>query len=577
MHQGDGLMERRQVSLRATARQLGTFVGFVARNFVSFYPIVALTLLVLVLEYAATSLMIPFSSGGAGGGGAVRIWQGVLSRLGLEPAPRTWLWLFFIVMTARVLIGYAQLVWTTLLGKTVHRVLSERVFGHVVSAEPLTSVYARSIGHYITLAGDDTSRCGNIIASLLQCAVTLSTALVAVVILYQFSLPLFLAVVVFLVICAAALAVMFRYILRLNARSNVLSRELNTAFVESLNSLRSIRALHAAKFVRRSYAGQITVYVRMLFRMEAMRSGVKAFPAILLLVIGAILMRQGSPLTVSESSLLAVTLIVIRIFAAMGQFIGSGTLLLTDIRAVHDINVLTRASGPEPVYADSGPTHVESMALNNVDFGYGTRARILDNFSYRFDKGRTYAIVGPSGSGKSTLADVMLGLVAPDRGTVTINGGHLHPADVRARLMLVEQQPKIFSTTLRENLLFGYHAADEELWEALRSVDLEHTVRHLREGLDTVLSYQGENLSGGQRQRIGIARGLLRKPDLLILDEATSALDGPTRAIVLANVRRQMHTGLLVMITHDPQLAELADVIIDFQRLRASTAATSHA
>ena len=561
-------MQSGSSSLFATLRQAGAFVRFVAGNFRSFYPIVALTVLVVILEYGATSLMIPLSSSASADSSVVRFWSGVLDRFGMQPEPRSWLRLFFLVMTARLAFGYAQIVLTTLLGKKVHRVLSGKISGQVVTAEPLTSVYTRSIGHYITLAGDDTSRCGTIVASLLTGVVSLFTALVAMAILWQFSFPMFVWVSLFLALCAALIGLLFRYILKLNSRSNMLSRELNTAFVESLNSLRSIRALHAERLVRMSYADQIARYVRMLFKIDAMRAGIRLFPAILLLLIASVLLGQGSAVELSEASLLAITIIIIRIFTSMGQFIGVGTALLTDIRAVHDIELLVRTSDLPDSPAVSPPKEpIESIALSHVDFGYGTRTRILSNFSFQFERGRIYAVVGPSGSGKSTLADLLLGLVKPDGGMVSVNGGRIALEAVRPKLMLVEQLPKIFSTTLRENLLFGAEASDERLWEALALVDMDHSVRHMREGLDTKLSYQGENFSGGQRQRIGIARALVRNPEVLVLDEATSALDAQTRKIVLDNVSRHMRHGVLVMITHDPHLVQHADEVLDFQRI----------
>jgi ABC-type bacteriocin/lantibiotic exporter with double-glycine peptidase domain len=561
-------------SLRGTAHRAWSFLGFVARNFPSFYAIVALTLLVLLLEYAATSLMIPLSSSvQSSGNGAVRLWHGILERLGSQPTPRTWLWLFFLVMTARLVFGYLQIISSASLGKKVHRELSGRIFGHVVAAEPLTSIYTRSVGHYITLAGDDTFRCGTIVASLLQCAVNFCTALVAMVVLYQFSPPLFASMAIFLTLCAVTIVFLFRYILRVNGRANRLSRELNTTFVESLNSIRSIRALSAEKFVTSKYAEQISIYVHMLFKMDAVRAGIKSFPAILLLIAGSIVLRQGSPLSISDASLLAVTIIVIRIFAAMGQFIGVGTVLLTDLRAVGDIDSLTRGSEQKsPSHPAVPALSVQSVSLHAVDFGYGARTRILNHFSFEFVRGKTYTIVGPSGSGKSTLADLILGLVKPDSGLITVNEGRLPLEAARSRFMLVEQQPKIFSVSLRDNLLFGWQAPDERLWEVLRLVKLEHTARYMRNGLDTMLTYQGENVSGGQRQRIGIGRALVRSPDVLILDEATSALDRDTRETVVGNVRERMHDGVLILITHDLQLCELADVVLDFQQIQAHSA-----
>src|SRR5215831_12196467 len=145
-------MRTRYSSLRAAAAQLASFVSFVARSFPSFYIVVALTLAVLILEYMATSLMIPLSSSAGGSSNsAVKAWSSLLQYISMPPTPKTWLWLFFVVMTARLSFGYLQIVGTTLLGKKVHRMLSGRVFGHIVSSEPLTAVYTRTVGHYITL------------------------------------------------------------------------------------------------------------------------------------------------------------------------------------------------------------------------------------------------------------------------------------------------------------------------------------------------------------------------------------------------------------------------------------------
>ena len=545
-------------------RQIVVFVAYVARSFPLFYLVLALTLLVLLFEYVATSLMIPLSGGALTGDGLVATtWRSIAGWLGLPPTQKTWLWLFFLAMILRLVLGYLQTVLAVLLGKRVHRALSGSIFRHVLAHEPLQTVYTRSIGHYITLAGDDTFRAGTIISSLLQCVVGLCTACVAMAVLYQFSGQAFLALALFLAVCAALVLLMLRYVLRLNRRAVTLSRELGTNFVEALNSLRSIRSLHGEQFVGTSYAVQIAAYVHMLFTIEAIKTGVKSAPAVLLLLLAALAFRPGADFTLSEASMFAGTVIVIRIFAALGQLITAGAQLLTDMRAVGDIRALTDGtSAVAPVAAGQPQARVRSLTLAQVDYGYGAHTKVLNQLSFHFEHGKTYAVVGPSGAGKSTLADILLGLVPPQAGTVSVNGAGPGLADARGRIMLVEQQPKIFSTTVRENLLFGFVAADEALWAALRMVDLEDHVRSLPGALDAQLSYLGENLSGGQRQRLGIARALVRAPDMIILDEATSALDVATRSLVVHNIRQQLQDGIIVFITHDAAIADLADEVL---------------
>jgi ATP-binding cassette subfamily B protein len=187
---------------------------------------------------------------------------------------------------------------------------------------------------------------------------------------------------------------------------------------------------------------------------------------------------------------------------------------------------------------------------------------VFQDINFLFEAGSTYAIIGPSGSGKSTLADIMLGLSRPSHGSVRINNLDLKQSAVRKKFALVEQQPKIFSTTIRENLLLGEHATEEEMLLVLRLVNLDSLVLSLPNALDTRLSYLGENFSGGQRQRLGIARALLRQPDVLILDEATSALDPVTRDNVVANVRSHIKNGIIIFITHDLEISSLVDHVL---------------
>jgi ATP-binding cassette subfamily B protein len=207
--------------------------------------------------------------------------------------------------------------------------------------------------------------------------------------------------------------------------------------------------------------------------------------------------------------------------------------------------------------------------LVGVQYGYVVHLPILRDIHFSFRRGHVYAVIGPSGSGKSTLADVLLGLVDLQHGQVLGDGRPLDSAALRGRVVLVEQQPRIFSVSIRDNLTLGLARGESEIEDALRTVGLLDFVQSTSLGLGTVLDYQGANLSGGQRQRLSIARALIRHPQILILDEATSALDPTTRDAVIERVSEFMRDGIVILITHDETLAALADSVLSLMPQQA--------
>jgi ABC-type multidrug transport system fused ATPase/permease subunit len=208
----------------------------------------------------------------------------------------------------------------------------------------------------------------------------------------------------------------------------------------------------------------------------------------------------------------------------------------------------------------------EGVELKNVFFTYNGREQTLRDVQIIIEKGHMTALVGESGSGKSTITDLVLGLQIPEKGVVVLDGldlGQWKQNSFRQRVGYVPQDPFLFNTSIRKNLLWSHNkATDEELWECCRIANADIFIKELPEGMDTVVGDRGVRLSGGQRQRIALARALLRRPELLILDEATSSLDTESERLIQKSIDHLVggHMTMLV-IAHRLSTIIRADMI----------------
>ena len=204
-----------------------------------------------------------------------------------------------------------------------------------------------------------------------------------------------------------------------------------------------------------------------------------------------------------------------------------------------------------------------TLKLNNISFAYSNESKpLFSDFSMEVKPGTMVAVMGETGVGKTTLLRLLLALIKPESGTITIEDETLS-AEVsertRSNFVYVPQGNSLFSGTIRENLLLGNSNADDnELMRVLQIASAEF-VYGLAEGLDTKLGENGTGLSEGQAQRIAIARSLLRPGKILLLDEATSALDSDTERNFLINLKKEMGNRTVIFITHHPEVARFCD------------------
>lgn len=207
-----------------------------------------------------------------------------------------------------------------------------------------------------------------------------------------------------------------------------------------------------------------------------------------------------------------------------------------------------------------------ALELRNVSFAYqAALGPVIHEVSLEVKAGQIVALVGASGSGKSTLADIVIGLLRPDAGTVTVDGTDLTASNLsswRAQIGYVSQDTVLSHDTLRSNLAWARRdVSEDEMWRALRLAAAEDLVRRLPSGLDTIVGDRGGFLSHGERQRLAIARALLRNPALLVLDEATNSLDTENEARVLEAIDNLHGNLTILIIAHRFSTIKRADVV----------------
>ena len=217
------------------------------------------------------------------------------------------------------------------------------------------------------------------------------------------------------------------------------------------------------------------------------------------------------------------------------------------------------------------------ISLEGVGFAYpGTQSVVLEDVSLKIPSGSIVGFVGRTGSGKTTLADLIMGLIEPTEGRITVDGVHLEGVDRLRWLRSIAHVPQsvfLADTTIARNVAFGIEPGDiddERVRAAATTAQLHDFVESLADGYQTPVGERGIRLSGGQRQRLGIARAIYKQSPVLVLDEATSALDEVTEAAVMDSLSALSEEGrTIIIIAHRKSTLASCEQLLRIENHRA--------
>lgn len=415
----------------------------------------------------------------------------------------------------------------------------------------------QKLGNLETALMVDTPAAMSLLLKLVSSIAVATSLLMYLVVAFSISAPITLSTLGLGIIVFIALRPFTNRVHALSRERAALFRDTAHHVTEHVGGLKTVKALGVESFAIERGLGLFSNIKRLAMRIQIFQQiSSQAMAPIGIIYIAVILSLSFKTPFISLAALPTILYLIYRIFTYIQQLqmnIQYVSELVPHLERV--VNYENNAQEWKEGTAGSLPfSFKKALAFDHVSFSYQAGRLVLRDVSFSIPKGSMVGIVGPSGAGKTTCVDMMLRLLQPTEGAITLDGVDARGIvlkEWRKKVAYVSQDFFLVQDTIRNNIRFYDESiSDEEIWEAARLAHIDVFIRKCPDGLETMVGERGIMLSAGERQRVTIARALARKPELLILDEATSALDNESEAHIKRVIEELKGHVTIIAIAH---------------------------
>ena len=441
---------------------------------------------------------------------------------------------------------------------------------HKIKINFIEKMSAGDITYRLT---EDADRLSEVIYKTIQDSLPCTLQLLAVI-LYMIYLDWSLTLSTFILAPLIIISVnkFGEKVLFASENSQETTSELASLIGESINGITTIRAYARESWIKKRFKAQLKVNKRAKFKtlkllalQHPIVGFIEAFGILAILALGALRINLGLLNSEEFSSFFAAILMLIDPISHLTTNFNDFKQAQASFKRLEKIN----QQPIESDYQNSEDINIMygKIEFKDVSFSYLKDIKVLQGINLKISRGEIIAFVGASGSGKTTMLSLILKFIKPDKGDIYIddkNISNLNAKSIRSKIAIVQQQPFLFSGTIKDAIKMGRLFNDEEIIESAKIANAHEFINKLPDKYNTLITERNFNFSGGQIQRIAIARAILGNPIILLLDEATSALDADSEAEVQKGLNQAMKDRTVIIIAHRLSTTQDAKKIVVF-------------